>query len=206
MNARLNTSAHADAQRDRILTAAQRCFAERGFHAATMASIADTAGISAGLIYRYFKSKHEIIHGIVQRQLEAAIDDLQETPAQDRDVVSMLVDSYVGKSRMCGSDETPRLDPALVMEITAESGRDPAVARMLDGFEPMIERAMSQWLRHPQEPGDAVRLPPEIVERRTLLLRFLLDGMKMHQVRRPDLDPALLRQSLTEALGWLRSP
>ena len=40
-------------QRDRILAAAQQCFITHGFHAASMANIADTAGMSAGLIYRY---------------------------------------------------------------------------------------------------------------------------------------------------------
>src|SRR5690606_21791567 len=59
----------ADLQRDRILQAAQRCFVEHGFHAASMASIAGTAGVSAGLIYRYFASKNEIIVAIVERQL-----------------------------------------------------------------------------------------------------------------------------------------
>ena len=46
--------ARAQAQRNRILDAAQKCFAERGFHGAGMALIADTAQMSPGLIYRYF--------------------------------------------------------------------------------------------------------------------------------------------------------
>src|SRR3546814_5115905 len=49
------------AQRERILCAAQKCFVEHGFHAASMASIAETAEMSAGLIYRYFENKNAII-------------------------------------------------------------------------------------------------------------------------------------------------
>ena len=45
------SSSRADAQRDRILCAALKCFIEHGFHAASMASIADTAQMSAGLMY-----------------------------------------------------------------------------------------------------------------------------------------------------------
>ena len=50
--------ARADAQRSRILAAAEKCFVQQGFHAASMASIATTAGMSPGLIYRYFPGKH----------------------------------------------------------------------------------------------------------------------------------------------------
>ena len=39
--------------RQRILDAAQKCFAHQGFHGATMSTIAETAGISAGLAYRF---------------------------------------------------------------------------------------------------------------------------------------------------------
>ena len=40
-----------------ILDAAKKCFIEHGFHAASMANIAETAGMSPGLIYRYFENK-----------------------------------------------------------------------------------------------------------------------------------------------------
>ena len=56
-------------QRDRILQAAQQCFIKDGFHAASMANIADTAGMSAGLIYRYFASKSDIILAIIGEEL-----------------------------------------------------------------------------------------------------------------------------------------
>ena len=42
-------------------------------------------------------------------------------------------------------------------------------------------------------------LPP-----RVLILRSLLDGLKMRQVRHPDIDPALLREALSVALRGLR--
>ena len=60
----------AEAQRERILCAAQRCFIEYGFHAASMASIAETAQMSAGLMYRYFENKSAIVLAIIERQLQ----------------------------------------------------------------------------------------------------------------------------------------
>jgi len=62
--------AKADRQRQRILDAAEKCFIESGFHAATMAHIATTAAISPGLIYRYFKNKSAIVRAIIERHLE----------------------------------------------------------------------------------------------------------------------------------------
>src|SRR3546814_7429913 len=65
------------AQRERILCAAQKCFVEHGFHAASMASIAETAEMSAGLIYRYFENKNAIILAIVERRSEEHTSELQ---------------------------------------------------------------------------------------------------------------------------------
>ncbi len=52
--------AHLEARRQSILAAAAKVFSEKGFAAATMADIAQEAGISPGAIYRYFASKDEL--------------------------------------------------------------------------------------------------------------------------------------------------
>jgi AcrR family transcriptional regulator len=54
------TQAHLDARREEILAAAVKVFARKGMQSATMAEIADEAGISAGAIYRYFANKEEL--------------------------------------------------------------------------------------------------------------------------------------------------
>lgn len=45
----------------RILTAAIKIFAERGFHQSTVAQIARQAGVADGTIYLYFKNKDDIL-------------------------------------------------------------------------------------------------------------------------------------------------
>lgn len=54
------TQAHLDARREEILAAAVKIFARKGMQNATMAEIAEEAGISAGAIYRYFANKEDL--------------------------------------------------------------------------------------------------------------------------------------------------
>ena len=95
------------------------------------------------------------------------------------------------------------LEPALILEIVAESGRDPVIASAFDALDHNIDAALGTWLARPRELGgkgiSAEHLPP-----RVLILRSLLDGLKMRQVRHPDIDPALLREALSVALRGLR--
>ena len=51
-------------RRSAILDAAERCFAQSGFHQASMHDICVAAGMSPGNLYRYFASKEAIIAGI----------------------------------------------------------------------------------------------------------------------------------------------
>jgi AcrR family transcriptional regulator len=50
---------------ERMLSAAEQVFAEAGYSSATMASIAQRAGISTGNIYRYFDNKEALFSAIL---------------------------------------------------------------------------------------------------------------------------------------------
>src|ERR1043166_4140350 len=54
-------------RRSQILNAAMLCFAKRGFHQASMHDISAEAGISVGLIYRYFENKEAVISAMADR-------------------------------------------------------------------------------------------------------------------------------------------
>jgi AcrR family transcriptional regulator len=60
-----------DAQRLNILEGARRAFAQKG-QAATMADVAQAAGVSQGLAYRYFASKEQLVRELVEHALEQA--------------------------------------------------------------------------------------------------------------------------------------
>ena len=54
-------------RRSQILDAALVCFAKRGFHQTSMHDISAEAGISVGLIYRYFENKEAVISAMADR-------------------------------------------------------------------------------------------------------------------------------------------
>src|SRR4051794_1314712 len=68
-------------RRTQILEAAMVCFAKHGFHQASMHDISTEAGISVGLIYRYFVSKEAVIAAMVDRH-KKEIHDLLERARQ----------------------------------------------------------------------------------------------------------------------------
>ena len=53
------------ARRQQILDAAATCFARDGFHRTSMQDVVRECGVSAGLVYRYFAGKDEMIAAIV---------------------------------------------------------------------------------------------------------------------------------------------
>jgi AcrR family transcriptional regulator len=57
---------HLANRRRQILDAAANCFARNGFHRTSMQDIVRESGLSAGLVYRYFAGKDDMIIAIVE--------------------------------------------------------------------------------------------------------------------------------------------
>src|SRR4051812_49937843 len=60
-------------KRDAILRAATDVFAERGFFNAQVADVARAAGVAAGTVYLYFRSKDDLLVSIFERTMADAI-------------------------------------------------------------------------------------------------------------------------------------
>ncbi|ABM05157.1 transcriptional regulator, TetR family [Psychromonas ingrahamii 37] len=57
-------------KRKKILNAAEILLAERGFYGLSMKALADSAGVAAGTIYRYFENKEDMINQLHQHVKE----------------------------------------------------------------------------------------------------------------------------------------
>src|SRR5213592_3037964 len=61
-------------KRDAILRAATDVFAARGFFNSQVADVARAAGVAAGTVYLYFRSKDDLLVSIFERTMREAID------------------------------------------------------------------------------------------------------------------------------------
>jgi TetR/AcrR family transcriptional regulator, fatty acid metabolism regulator protein len=73
-----------------ILDAATAIFAQRGFFGAQVADVARAAGIAAGTVYLYFRSKDEILTSIFDRTMQDAIAEGRTALASVNDPVERL--------------------------------------------------------------------------------------------------------------------
>lgn len=71
-------------KRNRILDAAFRVFARKGFHATRVSEIAKAAGVADGTIYLYFKSKDALLVSLFEHRVERLLAFLDtELPRTD---------------------------------------------------------------------------------------------------------------------------
>src|SRR5258705_8349753 len=78
------------AKRDAILRAAIDVFAERGFFNAQVADVARAAGVAAGTVYLYFRSKDDLLASIFERAMREAFAEGRAALAGVRDPAERL--------------------------------------------------------------------------------------------------------------------
>ena len=81
-------SSVADPTRERLLRAAQELIEEGGYGAASVAAIAERAGVAAGTLYRHFASKEElfveVFRSVCDREVRAMGAAAEAMPADAR--------------------------------------------------------------------------------------------------------------------------
>lgn len=75
-------SARAEARRTQILDAATQVFSRRGLHATRMDDVVQESGLSKGALYWYFKSKDDLILGILNHLLDAEMKNMKQKMLQ----------------------------------------------------------------------------------------------------------------------------
>jgi AcrR family transcriptional regulator len=188
-------AARADSQRGRILDAAQQAFIADGFHAAAMAGIAERAGISAGLIYRYFPSKEAIVLEIIERELQRRLGHIAQKGGNE-DLTEGMIEAF---RQLCAPSPLGA-SAVLFLEMTAEGTRVPAVAQALEAADQATRQGFAAWL---QRSGAAQRSAVE-PEDAALLIQLIFEGLAVRAAREPTLELARLRRALAPVLEKLR--
>ena len=85
------TGALVTPTRERLLSSAQELIEEGGYGAASVAAIADRAGVAAGTLYRHFPSKQELFVDVFrsvcvreERAMKLAAAEMSASPAPER--------------------------------------------------------------------------------------------------------------------------
>ena len=117
---------YRQARREQILAAARRCFARNGFHQTSMDDLLAEAGLSAGGLYRYFRSKDEIIAAIAQEVIGSIGSEVagivgQIPPLPLREALRRILTVIDRHARPGGTG-------GLAVQVWGEAQRDPALA------------------------------------------------------------------------------
>ncbi|MFN3302363.1 MAG: TetR/AcrR family transcriptional regulator [Roseateles sp.] len=189
MTASTSPSDRTLARRQQVLDAAAECFRRRGFHAASMAEIAKTAGMSPGHIYNLFENKDDIIAAIVERDCEEVLARIAEFQ-QEGDLLQKLL----AGAEQAIDEHSQVAKSALQLEVLAEAGRNPKLAAVVRQSQALVNEKAQDLIR--QSLGEhATALTPQEVQARALLLGALFNGLTVMSVR----DPALGQQVLAIA-------
>ena len=94
------TEPRAD-RKQAILLAAEKLFAQRGYHAVTIRQIADEAAVPLALVGYYYGQKHELFHAIFvhwNRTIEERLERLRSVAAEapDDDALRLIIEAFTG--------------------------------------------------------------------------------------------------------------
>ncbi|MFF1882251.1 TetR/AcrR family transcriptional regulator [Pseudarthrobacter sp. NPDC058196] len=157
---------HRLAMRERIQQAALECVAEKGFSNVSMGDIIAAAGLSAGAVYVYYRSKEELIVDAGRRVFAERMGALEgldghgSVPPPDQAIVALMA----GLMRM-------DFFPGVAVQVWGEAVRNERlgeVARsILNQIRGHIETYLEAWMRasRPSEDAElqARRLAPAVM-------------------------------------------
>src|ERR1700742_4559540 len=115
-------------RRRHVLVSAWRCFARDGFHATSMDDVIAATGMSSSAVYRYFRSKEELIGAASQESL-AQLRELfarllaQEPTPTPAETIGALADQLAKRSADVDYDLSK-----IAIHAWAESLRRPELA------------------------------------------------------------------------------
>lgn len=151
-----------DERRDRILDAALRVFAERGFHGATTRELAKAAGVSEALMFRHFPTKEDLYSALQTHCCQAKAGEkaamLGQLEVGTASLVTMV--HYMMAKMLRPPDQVPEVEQALHRLLAHSLIEDGRFAR---GF---MEKVGSEFVRKLEacleaaiQAGDAVETP-----------------------------------------------
>jgi AcrR family transcriptional regulator len=171
----------ADDRRRQILAAAAVCFARHGFHQASMQEICTEAKLSPGSVYRYFRSKDDLIVALIEEHRQQTVR-LFAAAREESDVLAAIVRMA---EEVLRDIERENVGP-LHFECTAESVRNPRVAEQVRRLDAEAVAELAELLRRGQSAGRVDPALDPATTARTLIA--LIDGLGWRKFIDPTAD------------------
>lgn len=193
------SAAHGQEIRERILDAAIRVFAEKGYRASTIADVVRASGLSVGAIYTYFSGKDELIRVSCDHVAARGLDELAErlAPASTTaERLAIAVQLYI--ETIDEWDGEP--GQITLVQAWAEADREPGVREMLaarrERFAGVGQLLLRQGVVNGELPADAD------VDAITRGFLALLDGLMLQRIEAgPGYRPADLERRAMAIVG-----
>lgn len=136
---------HRAAMRERIQSAAIACVSRKGFSNTSMADIIAEAGLSAGAVYVYYRSKEELVVDVGRRVFEermAVLEQLGQLEAvpHPAEAIPALMHGLMG------AEFFPRVAVQVWGEAAANEGLMEIARGILDQIGGHIEHYLALWL------------------------------------------------------------
>jgi len=176
------SNAHLEARTSEILDAAETCFLRKGIHPTTMHDICEEAHLSPGAVYRYFKSKEDLIDAVAERRSLQEMEVINEAKAQTSqasEALAILADRFWGQFRRDDFEHWARLD----IEIWPEALRDKRQRERARQQRAAFRSALTDVCRLAIEQGTiSPDTDPEVV---ATMLMSLYRGLQLHKAIDP---------------------
>jgi len=176
--------------REHLLAAAAQVFAQRGFHGASLDTVAAAAGFSKGAVYSNFKNKEDLFLALLEssysREMESvrATMDASEVPPEARltDFLPLI---------LSGADQRllPENWAVLYMEFALFAMRNPVARRRLAELDETAIESLADLIE--EQTGPEAKRSARIVE-------ALFRGLGFMRALDPDaVDEALLETAIS---------
>jgi AcrR family transcriptional regulator len=185
----------AEKRRKQILEAAMLVFSSKGYSAATIPSIAKSAGLAAGTLYLYYPSKRDLFIAVIESFMVAPLSkilDLDDTA----EFQVTLKNALENRLHFMQSDLLPRF-----LSLMGEIQRDPElrtlfVTNLINPFLSRMEEFYASRIKSGEirkiEPALAVRLVASLMIGMTVLRSLERESSPLNKIAQDELAENLM--------------
>ncbi len=181
-------------RREQIIEAAVRVFAQKGFDKATNKDVAQEAGITAGLIYHYFKSKEDLLKAALEGNSPEQL--LRSFPSQILELSPEEMLRFVAQQLLSAAERESFVQ--LIRIYLPEMIYNPGIAPLgLPMIHDVVE-ILEDYLTKKMDSGELRRMDARLTAQ--IFLGSIMDLVLIRQIAQ---DPIVLKYSRGQIVDHL---